>query len=137
MRQRRITEPPPSALLSASEAHNEAMSLPISQVVQRLSDVLGATATAAIGGVKETRAVQEWLSGARAPQRPHVLRFALQLALMMCSLASREFARAWFHGANPALGDRVPLVLLRDEPLESVQVPLMTAARTFAARPNG
>jgi hypothetical protein len=55
---------------------------------------------------------------------------------MIASLASRDHARAWFQGANPLLGDRVPLVLLRDEPLESIQVPMMAAARAFAARPN-
>jgi uncharacterized protein (DUF2384 family) len=131
------TQPEPylGAVLTAPEAHNEAMSLPIREVVQQLVDLLGATATAKAGGVKETRAVQQWLTGDREPQRPHVLRFALQLALMISSFGTRDLARAWFHGANPALDDRVPLALLRDESLESVQLPLMTAARSFAARP--
>jgi hypothetical protein len=132
----REPEPHIDAVLTAPAAHNEAMSLPIQEVIQQLVDLLGATATANAGGVKETRAVQQWLTGEREPQRPHVLRFALQLALMICSLGSRELARAWFHGANPALGDRVPITLLRDEPLESVQFALMAAARTFASRPG-
>jgi hypothetical protein len=55
---------------------------------------------------------------------------------MISTLGSRELARAWFHGANPALGDRVPLSLLRDESLESIQLSLMAAARAFAARPG-
>ncbi|HEX3670626.1 MAG TPA: hypothetical protein VHT92_02855 [Candidatus Cybelea sp.] len=110
------------------------MSLPMGEVVQQLTDLLGATTVAEIGGVKETRAVQQWLAGAREPQRPHVLRFALQLALMISTFRSRDLARAWFHGANPGLGDRVPIVLLRDQPLEDFQVPLMAAARSFAGR---
>lgn len=118
-------------VLTASQAHNEAMSLPMPEVVGRLVELLGATAVAAIMGVKETRAVQQWMSGRREPQRPHVLRFALQLTLMICSLQSSEVARAWFHGANPALQDRVPLGLLRDQPLEDVQFSLMSAARNF------
>jgi len=121
-------------VLSAAEAHNEAMALSVRDVVRQLEDLLGATAVASIAGVKETRAVQQWISGMREPQRPHVLRFALQIALMICTLTSRELARAWFHGANPALGDRVPLTLLRDQPLDSVQLPIMSAARAFAAR---
>ena len=120
--------------LTAAEAHNEAMSLPIREVVEQLVGLLGATATANAGGVKETRAVQQWLTGEREPQRAHVLRFALQLALMISNLGTRELARAWFYGANPALADRVPLSLLRDEPLETIQLSLMTAARAFAAR---
>lgn len=120
--------------LTAAEAHNEAMSLPMQDVVRQLVDLLGATSTASVGGVKETRAVQQWLAGEREPQRPHVLRFALQLALMISSLDTRELARAWFHGVNPLLDDRAPLSLLRDEPLQNVQLSLMTAARAFAAR---
>ena len=122
--------------LSAGDAHNEAMALPLTEVVQQLVDMLGATSVATIGGVRETRAVQQWIASEREPQRPHVLRFALQLALMIASLASRDMARAWFHGSNPHLDDQVPIALLRDRPLESIQVPLMAAVRSFAAR-NG
>jgi hypothetical protein len=125
-----------TTVLTAAEAHNEAMGLPVEEVVTQLVGLLGATTVAVIGGVKETRAVQQWQTGSREPQRPHALRFALQLALMIASHASRSLARAWFHGANPQLDDRVPLVLLRDEPLEKVQVPLMVAVRAFAARPE-
>jgi hypothetical protein len=117
--------------LTAAQAHNEAMSLPMAEIVAGLVDLLGATAVASIMGVKETRAVQQWVSGQREPQRPHVLRFALQLTLMICSPQSRELGRAWFHGANPALEDRSPLALLRDHPLEEVQFTLMSAARSF------
>jgi hypothetical protein len=122
--------------LSAADAHHEAMALPLAEAVQQLVDLLGATTVAGIAGVRETRAVQQWITGEREPQRPHVLRFALQLALMISSLASRDMARAWFHGSNPHLDDEVPIVLLRDRSLESIQVPLMAAVRSFAAR-NG
>lgn len=119
-------------VLTAAQAHNEAMSLPMAEVVSGLADLLGATAVAAIMGVKETRAVQQWVTGQREPQRPHVVRFALQLTLMICTLRSRELARAWFYGANPSLKDQMPLALLRDQPLEDVQFSLMSAARSFA-----
>ena len=59
-------------------AHSHAMELPIADVVSELIDLLGATTVAVIGGVRETRAVQQWTNG-REPQRQHVLRFALQL----------------------------------------------------------
>ncbi len=77
--------------------------------------------------------MQQWLVD-REPQRQHVLRFALQIALMLSSSADREYARAWFHGANPRLDDRIPMILLRDLPLEDVQRPLLNAARAFATR---
>lgn len=122
-----------SPQLTAIEAHENAMSLPIAEVVRQLVDLLGATTVATIGGVGETRAVHDWLT-ARAPQRPNVLRFALQLATMIAAGNDREMARAWFHGGNPRLEDGVPALLLRDRPLSEVQGPLLAAARAFAAR---
>src|SRR5579864_3085655 len=106
--------------LSAVAAHNRAMALPIVQVVQELVDLLGLTTVAVIGGVKETRAVSQWLQG-RDPQRPHILRFALQLAYMIAGYRQGEAAKAWFHGPNPGLDDRSPMILLREEPIDSVQ----------------
>jgi hypothetical protein len=120
--------------MSSAAAHNSAMSLSMPTVVADLVDLLGATSVATIGGVQETRAVHQWIAGEREPQRPHVLRFALQLATMISTVGTRDLARAWFYGANPGLDDKTPLVLLRDEPLEQIQARLMTAARSFAGR---
>ncbi|HEY6487323.1 MAG TPA: hypothetical protein VIX83_13135 [Candidatus Cybelea sp.] len=117
-----------------TQAHNDAMALPLDEVIRQLVDLLGATTVAAIGSVKETRAVAQWLSGEREPQRAHALRFALQLALMMSTRPTRDVARAWFYGSNPQLEDRSPLAILRDDPLEEAQGPLIRALRTFCAR---
>ena len=114
-------------------SHENAMALPIAIVVEELVALLGATTVAVIGGVKETRAVQEWLTE-RAPQRPHVLRFALQLATMIAGPLDSEMARAWFHGSNPYLDDQVPMLMLRNQPLVEIQGPLVAAARAFASR---
>lgn len=115
------------------EAHDRAMELPIRSVVAELVDILGATTVAVIGGVTETRAVQQWMVD-REPQRPHVLRFALQLALMISSQADRKIAQAWFHGSNPRLGDRTPMMILHANDPSEVQGPLLDAARAFARR---
>ena len=123
----------PAAVRSDLSAHSHAMELPIAEVIQELVDLVGATTVAIIGNVQETRAVQQWLVD-RKPQKPQVLRFALQLATMIAGKADREMAVAWFHGANPHLNDQVPALMLRDSPLEEVQAPLLRAARTFAAR---
>ena len=117
-------------------AHEHAMEMSIQEVVSELVDLLGATTVAVIGGVKETRAVTQWMSdSSRQPQRPHVLRFALQLATMIASVADREIVGAWFHGSNPHLGDKVPMLLLREDELSDVQGKLIAAARSFAGRP--
>jgi hypothetical protein len=126
----------PSARFSTdSDAHERAMSMSIAQVVQELEELLGATIVAEIAGVSETRAVAQWKNG-REPQRPHLLRFALQIALMIAGRADREVARAWFHGSNPYLDDARPISLLRERPLHEVQANLLKAARAFALRKN-
>ncbi|HZT11618.1 MAG TPA: hypothetical protein VFA29_02375 [Candidatus Baltobacteraceae bacterium] len=124
---------PPTRFRSDTESFQHAMSLPIAQVVRELTDLLGATSVAAIGGVSETRAVAQWTRG-REPQRAHVLRFALQVAGMIVTYADREVARAWFNGSNPALEDRSPLALLQEAPLNEIQAPILEAARSFAQR---
>jgi hypothetical protein len=124
-----------SRFLSAGEAHTQAMSLPIGEIVSRLLELLDATTVAVIAGVHETRAVHSWL-GSREPQRPQVLRFALQLASMIAVAADAEYCKAWFHGSNPHLNDRVPMLMLRDQPLAEVQGDLLAAARLFASRPH-
>ena len=115
------------------EAHEEAMSLPMAEVVRRLVDILGAGTVAAIGDVGETRAVAQWMTG-REPQRPHVLRFALQLAVMVASKGGGEVAKAWFQGSNPYLNDEVPAIMLRMRPLNEIQPAMVAAARAFALR---
>lgn len=112
-------------------AHEYAMNLPIATVVAELVARLGLTTVASIGGVRETRAVQQWVDGYREPQRGHVLRFGLQLIVMVAGADGRETLDAWLHGSNPRLDDAAPLTLLRDEPLESVQGRLLAAARAF------
>jgi len=115
------------------QAHDHAMSISIRQVVRELCDLLGSTTVATIGGVGEARAVQQWMHD-REPQRPHALRFALQVATMIATVADRDVVRAWFHGSNPRLGDEIPMLLLRDRPLVESQGPMLAAARAFAQR---
>ena len=109
------------------------MQIPISQVVRELVDFIGAPTVASLADVQETRAVQQWMTG-REPQNPHVLRFALQLASMLAASGDKSVAKAWFHGSNPALGGQSPLLLFRTVPLPDIQVQLLTAAQSFAAR---
>jgi hypothetical protein len=115
------------------DSHDRAMSASVEDVVRELTDLLGASMVAAIAGVSETRAVAQWLNG-RNPQRPQVLRFALQVALMVADASDINVARAWFQGSNPHLGDRSPVAMLRDLPLTDVQADIMAAARAFARR---
>lgn len=112
--------------------HEQAMRLPMREIVRRLVELLGSTSVALIAGVQETRAVAQWMDN-REPQRGHVLRFTLQLALMIAHRTDPDTARAWFFGSNPVLEGAVPAYLLRDRPLEEIQMDILGAARSFAS----
>lgn len=120
--------------LTDVQSHDRAMSLPIADVVRELVAMLGATTVAAITGVSETRAVNQWMHD-RSPQKPHVLRFALQIANMISGV-DHESVQAWFQGSNPRLDDAIPALMLRNRPLADVQAQLVAAARSFASRPE-
>ena len=121
------------APLTDRKSHERAMSLDIKEVVAELVDMLGLSLVAVIAGVGETRAVQQWMKD-REPQRPQVLRFALQIALMITESTDGSIARAWFQGSNPSLNDLTPALMLRNQPLAEVQSVIVAAAREFAAR---
>jgi hypothetical protein len=97
-------------------------------------DVIGRKLTAYIGGVKDVRAVDRWISGSEiygdAEQR---LRFAFQVVWTLREHDSPKVVQAWLTGVNPELGDRVPLRLLRENDIHAVAPAVLSAARAFLA----
>ena len=116
-------------------AHSRVMRAELPEVVSELRDLLGASLTAYVGSVKETRAVNQWAAGERTPSAgvDQRLRLALQLALMISEADGPRVARSWFMGMNPVLDDDAPARLLREGELEAVGPQLVGAARAFLA----
>jgi hypothetical protein len=114
-------------------AHERAMRAPFPVVVQELRALLGARLAAYLGGVKETRAVHEWVEGTRAPGETtrQRLRLALQIALVIAAADGQEVTQAWFQGLNPQLDDRSPARLLREGDIDEVGPAVLAAARAF------
>jgi hypothetical protein len=99
------------------QASETAIRIPPTEVVGRLSDILGARLVAYLAGVKDARTVKEWASGSRPIKSPRVLprlRHALRIALFLSEHEGPDTIQAWFQGLNPQLDDRVPLEVLRD-----------------------
>ena len=115
-------------------AHREALRLPASKVVERLVEIVGRKLTAYIGGVKDARAVDHWISGGEiygdAGMR---LRFAFQVVRTLSEHDSPAVVQAWLTGVNPELGDRVPLRLMRENDIDAVAPAVLSAARAFLA----
>lgn len=114
-------------------AHAQAIRADFPEVVSMLRDLLGRTSVAYLGGVKETRAVNQWAGGDREPgaEVQARLRLALQVALMVADADGPRVAQAWFQGLNPQLDDCSPARVLREGDLERDGQAVLGAARAF------
>jgi hypothetical protein len=114
-------------------AHEEVLRLNLPQVARKLTDLLGGRLVAYVGGVKETRAVRQWIEGDRQPQGDTEarLREALIVAIMLSKKEKVGTIQAWFQGLNPLLDDRSPARLLRDGDLAKIGPEVRSAARAF------
>lgn len=114
-------------------AHEKAVRLPVSEIVSELRDMLGATLAAYLGGVKETRAVAQWVAGDRAPSNATEtrLRTAYQATALLREHDGPGVVQAWFQGMNPQLGDVAPARALREQPLDEAGPAVIAAARAF------
>lgn len=118
------------------QAFTEATRAPFRYVVKDVSGLLGPKLVAYIVGVVETRALQQWAEGTRAPKDPDAerrLRLAAQLAKLIAGHDNGAVAQAWFQGLNPQLDDRSPARLLREGDVADVGPKLLAAARAFVA----
>ena len=113
-------------------AHREALRLPASKVVEKLVEIVGRKLTAYIGGVKDARAVDRWISGGAVYGDAEMsLRFAFQVARTLSEHDSPAVVQAWLTGVNPELGDRVPLRLMCENDVDAVAPAILCAARAF------
>ena len=117
-------------------AYVNAMRLSSADLAGELRTLLGAKLVAYLGGVKETRAVRQWVEGSRqiaGVDNQRRLRLAYQAAKLIAERDDPGVVQAWFQGLNPALADRSPARLLREGDLDDVGPQVLAAARQFAA----
>jgi hypothetical protein len=114
-------------------AHAEAMRLSLPDLVARLRGLLGLRLVAYVGGVRETRAVNQWAEGSREPDSgtQRRLRDTFVIAQTLSQTEPPEVLQAWFQGLNPLLDDRSPAFVLREGDLDEVGPQVIGAARSF------
>jgi hypothetical protein len=106
------------------------MVLGIHELVARLNGHLGATAVAALAGVRDSKLPYRWAKpdgptpGDSAQQR---LIAAHRAWLLISDAESDHVARTWFLGANPLLDEEAPVVALRNGEIRAV----LEAAKAF------
>jgi hypothetical protein len=112
----------------------EALSLAWPEIVKRLTEIVGRKLTAYIAGMKDGRALDQWINGtepyAYVEER---LRFTYQLVRTLSEHNSPRTVQAWLTGVNPELGDRVPIRVLRDGDLRIIAPEILGAAKAFIA----
>lgn len=124
-----------SATIEATrlEAFNESIRQDLSLIIADLRAKIGAKLVAYIGNVTETRAVREWVEGARTPtpRAEQRLRLTFQIVTMIERSEGEGIAATWLQGMNPQLGDRSPARVLREDRTEDGAVQVLNAATGF------
>lgn len=118
-------------------AFRRSIQLPAPELIGELSVTIGSTMVAYLGGVRETRAVRQWVDGTRAIRSAvdeERLRLAHQIAAIIASGNTAAVVRSWFGALNPALEDRSPAAVLRDGTVGEVGLAVLAAARAFAGQ---
>lgn len=113
---------------------NDSLRRDAANLAEGLRAILGATLVAYIGDVRETRAVREWVEGARKPSALVVerLRLAYRAAKLLERRESQAVVQAWFQGLNPQLDDVSPARVIREGEPSDVGASVLAAARSFA-----
>jgi hypothetical protein len=115
-------------------AHRQSLTLPLPAIASGLVSVIGKKLTAYIGNAKDVRAVDRWIAGVEPykDSEPR-LRFAYHVVMTLREQDTSEVVQAWLMGVNPELGDRTPIRMLKEEPLDTAGPLLLGAARAFAS----
>lgn len=123
-----------SEITMRDRAYREATRLPLSELAEKLQDVLGQRITAYAVGVKDPRLIGKYARGEvinPAEATVDRLRRLYQVTQILSTRETAETVRAWMIGANPLLENRAPLELLHEEEPE----PVAGAAETTAPAP--
>lgn len=103
-------------------------------VVVELQQILGKRLVAYLIGVKDTKAIDELVSGARDPddRTEEILRLALRAASFIAERDGVGVAKTWFQGLNPQLDDNSPARFLSEaKNLKRAELKILAAARSF------
>lgn len=97
-------------------AREEAIRLPINQIVTRLRAKIGVRLVGYIGGVKTSSAVSAWADGRAVPDADTDTRLRTAFHALGILLEQWEpvTIQTWFKGMNPDLGDESPACFIRE-----------------------
>lgn len=119
------------------QAHRQAMSVPLTDLVGSLSELLTRRMTTRIAGVKDGKTITRWATGEITEVRDFEveqrLRTSYEIAQILRASEPDPTVRAWFLGLNPHLRDNSPLDALAAGQLKEA----IGAARAFGEMGDG
>lgn len=94
----------------------EVVLLQIPELASYLQAHLGQRLTAYLAGIKDAKAVGQWIQGRAEPSAiaRERLRAGYHAAVVLSEAFGDRAAQGWFFGANSALDDRAPAAVLRE-----------------------
>jgi len=98
-------------------AHEETVRIDIHEMVRRLLNHLGPTSVALLAGAKDRKIAHGWARADGPTPRDEAqqrLQMATRIWVLISAAEGEHVARAWFIGSNPRLGERSPLIALRE-----------------------
>ena len=97
------------------QAANEAVELPLPELVGRLRVLVGARLVAYVGNASTTLAVSKWANGEQPPAADDEarLRLAFHVARLMSDQHDTATIQSWLMGSNPSLDGEAPARYVR------------------------
>lgn len=128
-----MTAMTPTIEMTQLRAYNESIRQGVPSLVDELRRVLGAKLVAYIAGVRETRAVRDWIDGTRkpSPNAVQTLRLTYRIVRLVEQSEGTGVVAPWFQGMNPQLGDRSPARVLHEDRTEQAHLAVLNAANLF------
>jgi hypothetical protein len=99
-----------------------------------LQDTVGQKLTAFMAGLNDPKVVGRWATGKNAPQfeNEQRLRYGYRIVRLLANAYDASTAKAWLFGTNSRLGDKAPVMLLRDATDPETLGMVFLTARAFA-----
>ena len=97
--------------------HEDIVRINIHEMVRRLLNHLGPTSVSLLAGAKDRKIAHGWARADGPTPRDDAqqrLQMATRIWILISAAENEHVARAWFIGSNPRLGERSPLIALRE-----------------------
>lgn len=120
--------------LDLEAVERESTTTPIAKLAAYLQAEVGQKLTAFMAGLNDPKVIGRWMSGKNTPQFENEMRLrcGYRIVRILADAYDTTTAKAWLFGTNSRLGDRAPIVILREATDSETMGRVFLTARAFA-----